>query len=141
MLAETPSALRIVVADGGFAEVTADLITFDSGAAWFWAEGAAVACHLLRDIERVELVPPMTAAERHTSAVSSLALVVEEVRREHPQAYRRWSAHEDALLLDGRRTGATLTELAERHGRQPSAIQSRLAKLTAPRPEAPAAPT
>jgi hypothetical protein len=132
------SDLRIVGVDGGFSEVAADLITFDAGAAWFWSAGAAVACHLLDDVERVEVLSrPSTLAERRVEAASTQALVLEAVRLEHPNAYARWSAKEDARLLDGRRTGATLDELARRHGRQPSAIQARLAKLTAPRPPSP----
>jgi hypothetical protein len=41
-----------------------------------------------------------------------------------------WSAEEDCQLVDGLRSGATIGTLADRHGRTPGALASRLALMT-----------
>ncbi|WP_345703701.1 hypothetical protein [Kitasatospora paranensis] len=62
------------------------------------------------------------------------AYTVEEKRREHPNAYKRWTAEEDADLLDRCANGVSLAELAEEFGRYEGAIASRLLKLDAQGP-------
>ncbi len=54
---------------------------------------------------------------------------LDEIRREHPKAYERWSPKEDAELRRLHTQGASVGELSIRFGRQPSAIRSRLRKL------------
>lgn len=54
---------------------------------------------------------------------------VTEVRRQHPNAYARWTPEADAELLSAYRAGHDVTALAETFGRQPSAILSRLNRL------------
>lgn len=49
------------------------------------------------------------------------------VRKQHPRAYERWTADEDARL--GEVFGGAINGLASTHGRQPSAIVARLKKL------------
>lgn len=53
----------------------------------------------------------------------------EKVRERHPNAYKPWSPEDDRELLRLHEGGWNKAELAERFGRQPSAIRSRLRKL------------
>lgn len=63
---------------------------------------------------------------------------VEDLRKIHPNAYKSWSAAEDALLTAHHNSGMVAKEIAERLGRQKGAIRSRLVKigLVEPRPAA-----
>lgn len=54
---------------------------------------------------------------------------VEAVRKEHPQAYARWTAEQDELLERLYCEGTPRKELASIFGREPSAITSRIKKL------------
>lgn len=54
---------------------------------------------------------------------------IEAIRREHPNAYRKWSPEEDARLRQERASGADIRTVAEAHARRPGAVQSRLKKL------------
>ena len=54
---------------------------------------------------------------------------VEGVRKEHPQAYARWTAEQDELLERLYCEGTPRKELASILGREPSAITSRIKKL------------
>ncbi len=54
---------------------------------------------------------------------------VEEIRHEHPRAYEKWSAEEDARLTELFRSGKNVQEIAAILHRQPGAIRSRLVKL------------
>lgn len=53
----------------------------------------------------------------------------DEIRTRHPNAYERWTAPDDSLLLAGYRDGRSIEDLAQEFSRQPSAIESRLSKL------------
>ncbi|MFF2619009.1 hypothetical protein [Kitasatospora sp. NPDC058046] len=64
------------------------------------------------------------------------AYTVEEVRREYPSAYKRWTAEENDALKARCAEGASLAELAEEFGRKQGAIASRLLKLGAEGPAA-----
>lgn len=54
---------------------------------------------------------------------------VAEVRDHHPQAYRAWSAEEEALLIKLHDAQVSEDQIASVLGRKPGAIRSRLAKL------------
>ena len=54
---------------------------------------------------------------------------VAETRQEYPSAYEKWSTEEDNELKRLHDTGMSLSELAERFGRNLGAIRSRLRKL------------
>ena len=52
-----------------------------------------------------------------------------QIKKTHPRAYERWSDAEDAELSTLHEKGTTITEMAKRFQRQPSAVRSRLEKL------------
>lgn len=62
---------------------------------------------------------------------------IAKIRVRHPRAYEPWSPDEDARLLCMHRQSAPIAVLAAEFQRQPSAIRSRLAKLTGHRPSTP----
>ena len=64
-------------------------------------------------------VPPPSANDERLAAI----------RQQHGRAYEKWTQADDADLLSLHAAGTPLSELATRFQRQPSAIQSRLAKL------------
>ncbi|MFF3113595.1 hypothetical protein ACFVSN_30930 [Kitasatospora sp. NPDC057904] len=64
------------------------------------------------------------------------AYTVEEVQRQYPNAYKRWTSEEDDALKARCAEGASLAELAEEFGRNKGAIASRLLKLGAEGPAA-----
>lgn len=53
----------------------------------------------------------------------------EGAKRVNERRYLPWSADEDARLLADFRAGETVADLADRHGRSPGAISSRLLHL------------
>jgi hypothetical protein len=55
---------------------------------------------------------------------------IDQIRITYPRAYRGWTADEDQELLNLFKDGADVQELATRFQRQPSAIESRLWKLS-----------
>jgi ATP-dependent DNA helicase RecQ len=55
---------------------------------------------------------------------------LQALQQHHPRAYERWTQEEDTDLLSLHAAGAPLSQLAARFQRQPSAIRSRLAKLS-----------
>lgn len=54
---------------------------------------------------------------------------IEEKRRGHARAYEPWTAEEESNLRMGYSQGRGVNELAEQHGRAPTAIISRLYQL------------
>lgn len=54
---------------------------------------------------------------------------IERARREHPNAYQRWTSEEDETLRVRYSAGEEMAALSRLLGRQPSAIRSRLRKL------------
>jgi hypothetical protein len=64
-----------------------------------------------------------------TRAFGGRAWTVEAAREQHRAAYARWTEEEDARLAAEFAAGRTVEELAERFGRKPSAIVSRLRRL------------
>lgn len=55
---------------------------------------------------------------------------IDEVRATHRNAYTKWTTEEDALLLDLTKSSTSVIDIAALFGRQESAIESRLAKLS-----------
>ncbi len=68
-------------------------------------------------LELVDVTRPLTAQERTA------------IRAEHPRAYEPWSEDEEGELKSLHDEGASISEIAEHLGRQPSAVESRLRKL------------
>jgi len=60
---------------------------------------------------------------------NSKAYDIEQIRREYPKAYAKWTEEEDARLRNEHFQGRTANELAKSFQRKPSAIRSRLRKL------------
>ncbi|MCY3905466.1 MAG: DNA helicase RecQ [Caldilineaceae bacterium] len=54
---------------------------------------------------------------------------VEEIRRQHPKAYAKWSSEDDERLKEMYAAGTGVAELARHFGRNTGAIRSRLRKL------------
>ncbi|MDE0077041.1 MAG: DNA helicase RecQ [Caldilineaceae bacterium] len=54
---------------------------------------------------------------------------VEEIRRQHPQAYAKWLSEDDERLKEMYAAGTGVAELARHFGRNEGAIRSRLKKL------------
>jgi ATP-dependent DNA helicase RecQ len=55
---------------------------------------------------------------------------LQTIKQGHPRAYERWTQEEDTELLSLYAAGTPLSQLAAHFRRQPSAIRSRLAKLS-----------
>lgn len=102
-------------------DVEADLLTFDGGSVAFWLRGVEVCSFPSSVLSGVEL--PLE------SVPAAQAYSVDEVRKQHPNAYQRWTPEDEQLLLQLHASGSGVDELASRFARQPSAIRSRLAKL------------
>jgi ATP-dependent DNA helicase RecQ len=79
-----------------------------------------------QDEQRLTPSPPTSSAETSSNYEERL----ESVKQDHPRAYERWTEEEDADLLSLYSAGTPLPQLATRFQRQPSAIRSRLAKLS-----------
>ncbi|MFJ8637442.1 hypothetical protein [Streptomyces sp. NPDC093568] len=102
-------------------DVEADLLTFEGGSATFWLRGVEVCSFPSSLLSGVEL--------SLESGPAAQAYSVDEVRKQHPNAYQRWTLEDEQLLLQLHASGSGIDELAGRFARQPSAIRSRLAKL------------
>ncbi|WP_159056384.1 hypothetical protein [Streptomyces sp. DSM 15324] len=102
-------------------DVEADLLTFEGGSITFWLRGVEVCSFPSSVLDGVELPVGLEPASRVYS--------VDEVRKQYPKAYERWTPEDDQLLLRLHTSGSGVDELAERFARQPNAIRSRLAKL------------
>src|SRR6266516_5478652 len=74
------------------------------------------------------------------SPAEGQAYRVEEIRRQHPNAYTPWTDDADAALLAAHRAGHDVATLADTFGRQPSAIRVRLNRLGAEAAELPSPP-
>ncbi|MFJ1747935.1 hypothetical protein ACIOJD_17055 [Streptomyces sp. NPDC088116] len=103
-------------------DMEADVMTFEGVSVTFWLAGVEVCSYPVEVLVSVE-------TQGALASVDSRKYTVEGVRQHHPKAYQRWSPEDDERLLDMRDTGSTVKELAERFGRQPSAIRSRIDKL------------
>jgi Sigma-70, region 4 len=54
---------------------------------------------------------------------------MDDIRRQYPHAYEKWTRAEEQQLLDAGQEGCTVEAIAARLGRQPSAIVSRQARI------------
>ena len=68
----------------------------------------------------LDFIAPKRAAKLYT---------LEEKRRTHPRAYEAWTEEEDQRLKAGFAQELNVDQLAQRHGRAPSAIKHRLERL------------
>lgn len=75
------------------------------------------------------LRPDVTSVQVDQAQPNSVPHGPGAARQKHSRPYERWSREELALLEADFRAGKTVDELAERLGRQPSAVESRLRKL------------
>ncbi|MEV6012287.1 hypothetical protein AB0M29_36475 [Streptomyces sp. NPDC051976] len=100
----------------------ADVLTFEAGQVTFWLRGVEVAAFPWDAVRAVELASG-------TSLPAARAYSVDEVRKQHGNAYQRWSKEEEQLLVELHSAGHGVEALAERFSRQPGAIRSRLTKL------------
>jgi hypothetical protein len=95
--------IRIVLGGGDFADVDADVITFDGSAVVLWAQGTEVGRHRQSRIDEIVLDrrPASEASELTTSGQTSSgpAYQVDEIRKDYPNAYRPWTDDEEELLL------------------------------------------
>lgn len=67
---------------------------------------------------------------QHTPAkLASLTQNYPDVMRRYPRAWASWNAAEDEALARGFEASSSLNDLAERHGRKPAAIRTRLQRL------------
>ncbi|WP_128507520.1 hypothetical protein [Streptomyces inhibens] len=116
-------------------EIEADVMTFEGGTATFWSRGVEVCSY------PVEVLVSVETQGENASSADSRKYTVEDVRKQHRNAYQKWSAEDDERLLDMHDTGSSVEELAECFGRQPSAIRSRLDKLGADAEDSGVTPT
>jgi hypothetical protein len=65
---------------------------------------------------------------------------VEEIRHDHPKAYEKWDAAQDAQLRQLFHEGRTVADIAIAMKRQPGGIKSRLVKLDLIGPSSAAGP-
>lgn len=79
---------------------------------------------------------PITEEERHCAQEWGIArfrnagvLRRRQLPDVHPRAYAPWSPEEDREALEALRAGKGIGEISVRHGRQPTAIRSRLNTL------------
>ncbi|GLZ16468.1 hypothetical protein Acsp04_67030 [Actinomadura sp. NBRC 104425] len=98
------------------AEVEADRIRIDDGRLLLLLDGAVQADFPVTAVSEIDLRSAKTYS-------------VEKIRTAHPQAYKAWTAEEERLLRQLHDSGTAIAEIAEKLGRQPGAIRSRLKRL------------
>ncbi|MFI5201201.1 MAG: hypothetical protein ACHQNE_02295, partial [Candidatus Kapaibacterium sp.] len=82
----------------------------------------------IRDVSKLPHAEPINLqldARRRKDAAYS----VEDIRKEHPNAYAKWTSEEDELLKSRFKMGTDIHDLAAIHHRKLGAIRSRLQKL------------
>ena len=82
------------------------------------------------DVRAAEDIRPDDALPPSTLPPSANDERLAAIRQHHGRAYEKWTPAEDADLLSLHAAGTPLSELATHFQRQPSAISSRLAKLS-----------
>ena len=73
---------------------------------------------------------PDEALARQTVPARSDDERLQTIKQQHPRAYEKWTKEEDAELLSLCAAGTPLSQLVAHFQRQPSAVRSRLAKLS-----------
>jgi hypothetical protein len=106
--------LHVSTVDGAMDEVESTLITIDEGTAMCWriGEAAPVARFGLDQVLSIHVDDPMARA-----------------RKEHPNAYRRWTDEEESTVVAAFERGDTVKEIAAATGRRVGGIRSRLISL------------
>ncbi|KOX00355.1 hypothetical protein ADK65_15015 [Streptomyces sp. NRRL B-1140] len=101
--------------------VRADRITFDDGHLHLWLAGTHAGEF---PVDIIESICPQDEAGRSRESL-------EELRARYPQMGNPWSPEDDARLLTLYQQGERdFSTLGKQFGRKPSAIRSRLAKLS-----------
>lgn len=103
---------------GASIEVALDRLTFADDDVLLWADGIETARFRISEMLSMDF---QLGASIHS---------IDEVRASHRNAYAKWTGEEDALLLDLAKKSTTVADIAALFGRQESAIDSRLAKLS-----------
>jgi len=93
--------------------------------------GRAYFCEIPNELPPPVSKPTLQAKIEPSSPYAEIrkAYNVTEIRKKHKRAYEKWTDAEDSELSKNYREGLSISELAERHQRQKSAIHSRLKKL------------
>ncbi|HEY4568456.1 MAG TPA: hypothetical protein VIH10_03295 [Kribbella sp.] len=110
--------MRVMLEDADYCDVPADLMTFDDGAVVFWREGEEVGRHRQARIRSLELLDTRSMTRR-----------IKAARRNHPNAFRQWTAEDEQTLIEMFHRGASKDELVETLGRQEGGIATRLRAL------------
>ncbi len=94
-------------------------------------EGANVEQYWERRVEfaTTQIGRPSEPRDQGASIPAGRPRTLEEIRRDYPSAYDKWSKKDDELLAQGFRRGNNPADIAALLGRQPGAIRSRLSKL------------
>ena len=79
--------------------------------------------------DEIRLVRAFMQQQAMTESIDSKSYDVEEIRQQHPSADEKWTQEDDNELKRMHDTGLSVSELAERFGRNLGAIRSRLRKL------------
>jgi ATP-dependent DNA helicase PIF1 len=79
--------------------------------------------------------PAEVAKERKENGAADGLSRIDKMRQKHPNAYRPWSAEDDARLSELFRASASVSTLVKEFGRQRGAINSRLIRLGLVEPE------
>lgn len=113
--------------DGGdYCDVAADLLTFDDDAVVLWAREAEIGRYSRPRVTALDLT--VAAPEPKGRSVAAQERL-DELRRNHPNAYLAWTPEQEDQLRSRYAAGATIAELAGELGRQPGGIEARLEKL------------
>ena len=80
-------------------------------------------------MKKYVLCAPYMQQQAMAESIDSKSYDVEEIRQQHPSAYEKWTQEDDNELKRMHDTGLSVSELAERFGRNLGAIRSRLRKL------------
>ncbi|MEV7616585.1 hypothetical protein [Streptomyces sp. NPDC089799] len=115
-----PDIMRRVV------DIQADVMTFENGMAILWLHGTEVGSFPLDALREAGFTP---SPARAVPQPDNRAYTVEQVRKQHGNAYQRWTEEDDRQLLELHASGHDADALARHFSRQPSAIRARLAKL------------
>jgi hypothetical protein len=110
--------MRVMLEDADYCDVPADLMTFDDGAVVFWRDGEEVGRHRQARIRSLELLDPRSMTRK-----------IKAARRNHPNAFRPWTAEDEQTLIEMYHNSATKDELVAALGRQEGGIATRLRGL------------
>jgi hypothetical protein len=92
--------------------------------------GKAYFCEIPNEpLSPISELSHQAAAEPSSNTETKKAYTLTEIRNHHPRAYEKWTDTEDSELAKSYQEGVSISQLAERHQRQRSAISSRLRKL------------